>query len=296
MSSGTSSASAAFTGFEVIAPKRAASTFFSSSMVRGGKASPSRHQNSQPMSPWTYSASSSTASSTMPGRLHDVVADAVAGQPGDAVLAHEHASGAQDFPIPRRYGWDEQKACQLCARDRLKRTEVSLKRSRRGLRTDLAGSRAAREAGAAGPAGMPVDPRFARVGWVILDACPERDRRSSVPALAMALAMLAPALAAAADGQPNFTGTYTFVHQKSDDLQARRSPRRSGPTTRSAARSPSRRACGSAAGSRGSRRTRRSGSSRSSTRRPSSSPAWATRSTSTTSAARRRAGPRRAAT
>ena len=32
--------------------------------MRWGKASPSRHQNSQPMSPWTYSASSSSASST----------------------------------------------------------------------------------------------------------------------------------------------------------------------------------------------------------------------------------------
>ena len=37
----------------------------------------------------------------------------------------------------------------------------------------------------------------------------------------MALATLAPALAAAADGRPNFTGTYTFVAQKSDNLQAK---------------------------------------------------------------------------
>ena len=41
------------------------------------------------------------------------------------------------------------------------------------------------------------------------------------PALAMALAILAPALASAADGRPNFTGTYTFVAQKSDDLRAK---------------------------------------------------------------------------
>ena len=41
------------------------------------------------------------------------------------------------------------------------------------------------------------------------------------PALVMALAMLAPALATAADGQPNFSGTYTFVPQKSDDLRAK---------------------------------------------------------------------------
>jgi hypothetical protein len=41
------------------------------------------------------------------------------------------------------------------------------------------------------------------------------------PALATALAILVPALAAAADGRPNFTGTYTFVAQKSDNLQAK---------------------------------------------------------------------------
>jgi len=41
------------------------------------------------------------------------------------------------------------------------------------------------------------------------------------PALAMALATLVPALATAADGRPNFTGTYTFVAQKSDNLQAK---------------------------------------------------------------------------
>jgi hypothetical protein len=41
------------------------------------------------------------------------------------------------------------------------------------------------------------------------------------PALAMALATLAPALATAADGRPNFTGTYALVAQKSDNLQAK---------------------------------------------------------------------------
>jgi hypothetical protein len=41
------------------------------------------------------------------------------------------------------------------------------------------------------------------------------------PALAVALAMLAPAPATTADGQPNFSGTYTFVAQKSDDLRAK---------------------------------------------------------------------------
>jgi len=41
------------------------------------------------------------------------------------------------------------------------------------------------------------------------------------PALVMALAMLAPALATAADGQPDFSGSYTIVPQKSDDIRAK---------------------------------------------------------------------------
>jgi hypothetical protein len=41
------------------------------------------------------------------------------------------------------------------------------------------------------------------------------------PVFAMALATLVPALAAAADVRPNFTGTYAFVAQKSDNLQAK---------------------------------------------------------------------------
>jgi hypothetical protein len=41
------------------------------------------------------------------------------------------------------------------------------------------------------------------------------------PALAMVLATLVPALATAADGQPNFSGSYSFVPQKSDDLRAK---------------------------------------------------------------------------
>jgi hypothetical protein len=41
------------------------------------------------------------------------------------------------------------------------------------------------------------------------------------PALLLALAMLAPALATAADAQPNFSGTYAFVAQRSDDLRAK---------------------------------------------------------------------------
>jgi hypothetical protein len=43
----------------------------------------------------------------------------------------------------------------------------------------------------------------------------------SGPVLVMALSWLAPALAAPADGKPNFTGTYTFVVQRSDDLRAK---------------------------------------------------------------------------
>lgn len=41
------------------------------------------------------------------------------------------------------------------------------------------------------------------------------------PALLTALAILAPALATAEDGRPNFSGTYALVPKKSDDLKAR---------------------------------------------------------------------------
>jgi hypothetical protein len=40
-----------------------------------------------------------------------------------------------------------------------------------------------------------------------------------VPALAAALAILLPLVSAAADGAPNFTGTWAFVPQRSDDVQ-----------------------------------------------------------------------------
>ena len=99
MSSGTSSASAAFTGFDVIAPKRAASTLFSSSTVRAGKASPSWHQKSQPMSPWTYSASSSTESSTTRAASMTSFPMPSPGSQAMRYLLMNHASGAQDFPI-----------------------------------------------------------------------------------------------------------------------------------------------------------------------------------------------------
>jgi hypothetical protein len=39
-----------------------------------------------------------------------------------------------------------------------------------------------------------------------------------VPALALLLALPVPALAGAADGKPDFSGTWTFVRQRSDDL------------------------------------------------------------------------------
>ena len=41
---------------------------------------------------------------------------------------------------------------------------------------------------------------------------------SLVPALALLLAPLVPAIAVAADGKPDFSGTWTFVRQRSDDL------------------------------------------------------------------------------
>ena len=43
----------------------------------------------------------------------------------------------------------------------------------------------------------------------------------ALPALALMLALLLPAVVAAADGKPDFTGTWTFVQQKSDDLPAK---------------------------------------------------------------------------
>ena len=50
---------------------------------------------------------------------------------------------------------------------------------------------------------------------------PRKRLTLAAPALVMALAILAPALATAADGQPNFSGSYAFVPQKSDDLRAK---------------------------------------------------------------------------
>ena len=41
---------------------------------------------------------------------------------------------------------------------------------------------------------------------------------SLVPALALLLAFLLPAISSAADGKPDFSGTWTFVRQRSDDL------------------------------------------------------------------------------
>src|SRR5258706_2998823 len=64
-SAGTSSFSASSFGLLVIAPKRQQSVSFNSLIVRSGRGFPSLHQNSQPMSPGMYSASSFTASRTM---------------------------------------------------------------------------------------------------------------------------------------------------------------------------------------------------------------------------------------
>ena len=43
----------------------------------------------------------------------------------------------------------------------------------------------------------------------------------ALPALAVALAILLPAVVVAADQKPDFTGTWTFARQRSDDLQAK---------------------------------------------------------------------------
>jgi hypothetical protein len=50
---------------------------------------------------------------------------------------------------------------------------------------------------------------------------PSHAKLLALPALAMALALLLPAVVVAADGKPDFTGTWTFVQQKSDDLPAK---------------------------------------------------------------------------
>jgi hypothetical protein len=47
---------------------------------------------------------------------------------------------------------------------------------------------------------------------------PRKNLTLAGPAFAMALAILLPAAASAADGKPNFTGTWTFAQQRSDDL------------------------------------------------------------------------------
>ncbi len=58
-----------------------------------------------------------------PRRLHHVVADAVAGQPGDAELAHEHASGAQDLPIPAAMNGMSRKPASFAPRHEAKETD-----------------------------------------------------------------------------------------------------------------------------------------------------------------------------
>jgi len=64
-SSGFSSRTASSLGLEVMAPNRQASVSLSSRMVRSGSGFPSAHQNSQPISPWTYSASRDSLSRTI---------------------------------------------------------------------------------------------------------------------------------------------------------------------------------------------------------------------------------------
>ena len=50
---------------------------------------------------------------------------------------------------------------------------------------------------------------------------PSHAKPLALPALALALAILLPAIVVAADGKPDFTGTWTFAQQKSDDLPAK---------------------------------------------------------------------------
>lgn len=74
---------------------------------------------------------------------------------------------------------------------------------------------------------MPESPLL-REHVVFLDACardgyplgmPSYTKPSfAVPALALLLALLVPVFASAAEGKPDFSGTWTFVRQRSDDL------------------------------------------------------------------------------
>src|SRR5439155_9746406 len=65
LSFGANSSFASDWGLLVIAPNRPQVVPFNASMVRSGSALPSLHQNSQPMSQGTYSASSFRRSNTM---------------------------------------------------------------------------------------------------------------------------------------------------------------------------------------------------------------------------------------
>src|SRR6266446_7377097 len=65
LSSGANSSLASLCGLLVIAPNRPQVVFLRASTVRSGSALPSLHQNSQPISQGTYSASSFMRSNTM---------------------------------------------------------------------------------------------------------------------------------------------------------------------------------------------------------------------------------------
>jgi hypothetical protein len=47
---------------------------------------------------------------------------------------------------------------------------------------------------------------------------PSHAKQPALPALALLLAILLPAVAVGADGKPDFSGTWTFAQQRSDDL------------------------------------------------------------------------------
>ena len=83
-----SSSLASSCGLLVIAPKSAQVVSFSALTVRSGSALPSLHQNSQPISQGTYSASNFIAIEHDARRFHHIVADAVAGHPRDFVFGH----------------------------------------------------------------------------------------------------------------------------------------------------------------------------------------------------------------
>ncbi len=88
--------------------------------------------------------------------------------------------------------------------------------------------------------------------WVILDPCSGTERPSPCRRSRSRWRCSSPRRPWPPMASPTSPGRWTFVQQRERRPARGRSPRPSGPTTPWATRSPSRRACGSAAGSRGS--------------------------------------------